>query len=264
MIHSFETEDAAKYGLVEAVMLNNFRYWIAHNKANGAHQHDGKTWTYNSVKAFETLFPYLTGNQIRRCLESLVTQGVLVRGNYNSSPYDKTSWFAFSDESFCLVDVADLPIRKGDTAQSEADIKTTTKTKTTTTRETVIPENFEPNETAVTLANETGVSIAAELPAFTDHHTANGSTFKDWQAAFRTWIRKSAQFAKRDQRGRPSAMTASNRQTLSFAERDRIAGMQQWEAQCNQRHPDLPAEFSLLKNIGDVIDMTPENRRISK
>ena len=109
MIHSFQTEDAAKYGLVEAVMLNNFRYWIAHNKANRAHEHDGKTWTYNSVKAFESLFPYLTGGQIRRCLESLVAQGVLVRGNYNASPYDKTSWFAFSSVEIELIDLADLP-----------------------------------------------------------------------------------------------------------------------------------------------------------
>ena len=211
MIHSFQTEDAAKYGLVEAVMLNNFRYWIAHNKANRAHEHDGKTWTYNSVKAFESLFPYLTANQIRRCLESLITQGVLVRGNYNLSAYDKTSWFAFSDESFCLVDVANVPNRAGVPAQSEADIKTITKTiTTTTTRETVIPESFEPNQTAIELANETGVSIEVELPAFTDHHTANGSKFKDWQAAFRTWLRNAAKFQKRDMRGRTSAMTARN------------------------------------------------------
>lgn len=129
--------------------------------------------------------------------------------------------------------------------------------KTTTKRKTVFPENFTPDQTAIDMANETGVSIASELPAFTDHHTANGSSFLDWQAAFRTWLRNSVKFAKRDQRGQPSAMTASNRQPLSFAERDRIAGMQQWEAQCNQRHPDLPAEFSLLKNTGDVIDVTP-------
>lgn len=205
MIHSFQTEDAAKYGLVEAVMLNNFRYWIAHNKANKAHAHDGKTWTYNSVKAFESLFPYLSSGQIRRCLESLVAQGVLVRGNYNSSPYDKTSWFAFSSSGIELIDLADLPKGSGEPAQSEADIKTTIKTKTTTTRETVIPENFEPNQTAIALAAETGISIAAELPAFADHHTANGSTFKDWQAAFRTWLRNAAKFAQRDRRNAPLA-----------------------------------------------------------
>lgn len=219
MIHSFQTEDAAKYGLVEAVMLNNFRYWIAYNKANKVHEHDGRTWTYNSVKAFSELFPYLSINQIRRCLDSLVSQGVLVRGNYNASAYDKTSWFAISCVEITHIELADSPNGDGEKPTSEADIKTILKTKTTTTRETVIPENFEPDKTAVELAKEFGVSIATELPAFTDHHTANGSTFKDWQAAFRTWLRKAAKFAKRDQRstGRPAAMTASNRNQHKFA-----------------------------------------------
>lgn len=122
-VHYFRLDDAAKYGLTEAVMLQNFRHWIGHNQANGKHQHDGKTWTYNSVKAFGTMFPYLTTNQIRRCIESLITQGVLVRGNYNESAYDKTSWFAFSSESFSLVDLSNLPNGKGVSATSHTNNK---------------------------------------------------------------------------------------------------------------------------------------------
>lgn len=128
MIHSFQTEDAAKYGLIEAVMLNNFRYWIGHNQANGTHQHDGRTWTYNSVKAFSAHFPYLTGNQVRRCLDSLIAQGVLVRGNYNQSTYDKTSWFAFADESFSQIHLANLPNGVGKSAASHTNSKHTLKT----------------------------------------------------------------------------------------------------------------------------------------
>lgn len=217
MIHSFNTDDAAKYGLSESVMLNNFRYWIAHNKANRSHEYDGKTWTYNSVKAFEALFPYLTTNQIRRCVESLVTQGVLVRGNYNSSPYDKTSWFAFSDAQIEHIDLADLPNGSGGKAKSETDIKTILKTTTTRGRETSIPENFEPNQIAVDMASESGLSIDTELPAFTDHHTANGSTFKDWQAAFRTWLRNAAKFAKRDQRVVRGSAATGNRNAHKYA-----------------------------------------------
>lgn len=67
-------------------------------------------------------------------------------------------------------------------------------------RACVLPENFEPNATGAALAAELGLRIAAEQAAFQDHHTANGSTFKDWQAAFRTWLRNSAKFARRDQR----------------------------------------------------------------
>jgi hypothetical protein len=53
-------------------------------------------------------------------------------------------------------------------------------------------------------------------------------------------------------------------QNLTFAERDRIAGMQRWEESCNQRHPELPQEFSKLRSTADVIDITPANLRISQ
>lgn len=99
MIHTFDTDHASQYGVVEAVIIANFQFWIAKNKANDTHQHDGRTWTYNSNKAFEQLFPYLTGNQIRRALDGLIAAGILVAGNYNQSGCDRTKWFAFSDES---------------------------------------------------------------------------------------------------------------------------------------------------------------------
>lgn len=108
MNHSFDIEHAGKFGMVEAVLISNFEHWITKNVANRRHLHDGKTWTYNSVKAFEELFPYLTGNQIRRGIESLVTHGVLVRGNYNPSTYDRTSWFTFSDAFAAQIHLAKI------------------------------------------------------------------------------------------------------------------------------------------------------------
>ncbi len=72
-------------------------------------------------------------------------------------------------------------------------------------RATSLPDGFEPNETADRLAGELGLVVAAELEAFEDHHRANGTTFKDWQAAFRTWLRNSAKFAQRQlSPGRPA------------------------------------------------------------
>ena len=57
---------------------------------------------------------------------------------------------------------------------------------------------------------------------------------------------------------------ATARPHQSFAERDRIFGMQQWEERCNQRHPDLPAEFSKFQAVSNVIDITPNELRISQ
>ena len=95
-VYSFEGNDAAKYGLPAAILLHHIRWWIAKNEANGKHQHDGRTWTYNSRKAFTKLFPFLTEKQVRSGLDRLVKDGVLIKGNYNKSSYDRTSWYALS------------------------------------------------------------------------------------------------------------------------------------------------------------------------
>lgn len=102
MTHSFDIDHALKYGVNESIMISNFQFWIHKNKANGTHLHDGKTWTYNSVNAFKEIFPYWNNGQIRRCLESLVKQEVLVKGDYNKNRYERTLWYAFNDESIFL------------------------------------------------------------------------------------------------------------------------------------------------------------------
>lgn len=110
MNHSFNIEHARLYGLVEAVLIHNLQFWVARNRANDEHFHDGRTWSYNSVKAFGRLFPYLTSKQIRGGLERLEEKGVLVVGRYSDDPRDRTKWYAFSDEErFVSVEMGDLP-----------------------------------------------------------------------------------------------------------------------------------------------------------
>ena len=111
MTYTFDTLLATKYGVNEAIMLNNFIYWIAKNEANGKHFHDGRYWTYNSVAAFGKLYPFWTTSQIRTIIDSLVKQGVLLKGNYNEQKRDRTVWYALTDESrkcICQISQMDL------------------------------------------------------------------------------------------------------------------------------------------------------------
>lgn len=112
MEHHFNTDYAVKYGIEEAIVINNLQFWINKNKANGKHSYDERTWTYNSYKAFSELFPYWNEHKIKRILDSLINQGVLVKGNYNKSGYDRTCWYAFKDEkSFlhnCTLHIAEM------------------------------------------------------------------------------------------------------------------------------------------------------------
>lgn len=96
MQHYFDVEIATKYGLYEAIILNNLWYWIKKNEANEKHFHDGKYWTYNSIKAFKKLFPYLSERQINYTLTNLINNKIIISGNYNQSSYDRTKWYAFT------------------------------------------------------------------------------------------------------------------------------------------------------------------------
>lgn len=100
MNHTFDVAIAAEHGVHAAVLFENIRYWIAKNKANGAHFHDGRYWTYSSYAAFAELFPYLTERQIKYALQKLRDAGMLITGNYNQQPFDRTMWYALGDGIF--------------------------------------------------------------------------------------------------------------------------------------------------------------------
>jgi hypothetical protein len=53
-----------------------------------------------------------------------------------------------------------------------------------------LSEDFAPNEVNRRIAAERGVDIRAAFEQFADHHRAKGSTFKDWNLAFNTWLRR--------------------------------------------------------------------------
>lgn len=61
-------------------------------------------------------------------------------------------------------------------------------------RATARPADFRPTDAHVSLAEELKVDLRAEWPKFCDFHDAKGSTFRDWPAALRTWIRNAVKY----------------------------------------------------------------------
>lgn len=97
-VHFFNVKNAEKFGLVEAILIQNLSFWIEHNQANEENFIEGRTWTYNSVKAFTQIFPYLSTKLIRTALDHLIKEGVLLSGCFNKKGYDRTTWWAFTDQ----------------------------------------------------------------------------------------------------------------------------------------------------------------------
>lgn len=123
MTHSFDIDVAMEYGVNCAIILQNLYYWVEKNRANEKHFYDGMYWTYNSVKAFEELFPYLSSKQIRSALSKLIDEGIIVDGNYNDSAYDRTKWYAITEKGMCFFQKGyqDLPCREnGNTEEGDS------------------------------------------------------------------------------------------------------------------------------------------------
>jgi len=101
--HSFSVQDAQDYGIEGAILIHHFQYWIRQNATVGRNFHDGHTWMYQSQKEIAALFPYWSEDQIYRVIKKLIDSEVLVKGNYNKSPYDRTQWYAFSNEEMFSI-----------------------------------------------------------------------------------------------------------------------------------------------------------------
>jgi len=110
MHHSFDVDHAAEYGIEEAILIHHFRHWIAINKRMGKNFIDGRTWSYQTQEyLLANFFYHKNRHKVSRLLKSLIDQGVLLKGNYNKSGYDRTTWFAFADEEKFLHGVKEDP-----------------------------------------------------------------------------------------------------------------------------------------------------------
>lgn len=109
--HSFSIEDAQKYGIEKAILLQNLRFWLDKELANSERdsedsgpkvkEHEGAdyVWTYNSARAFANLFPYMAPRSIGRWLGELEADGIIISGVFNKAAYDKTKWYTMPEYS---------------------------------------------------------------------------------------------------------------------------------------------------------------------
>ena len=128
MMHSFDSAIAEKYGILEAVLLNHIYYWIEKNRANEQNFYDGNYWTYNSTRAFNELFPYVTERQIKNALRHLREEEIIITGNYNENAYNRTLWYALSEKGLSIVqkrpmEETKVSNGKGDNVRPIPDIK---------------------------------------------------------------------------------------------------------------------------------------------
>lgn len=63
-------------------------------------------------------------------------------------------------------------------------------------RSIAMPDGWQPRDDERRKASEIGVDCDAQVEKFRDYHTAKGSRFVNWDAAFRTWLGNAKGFAR--------------------------------------------------------------------
>jgi hypothetical protein len=100
MEHAFNVEIAKIYDVDLALFIQNLKHWTLRNLANKKHIHDGYCWTFNTLEALCDIFPYWTSRQLQRIIARAVDNGLVKKGNYNTTTYDRTCWYALTSKSY--------------------------------------------------------------------------------------------------------------------------------------------------------------------
>lgn len=106
-------------------------------------------------------------------------------------------------------------------------------------RKTALPSDWQPNEAHANLSRSLGVDMRRQEEAFRDYEAANRRLMVDWDATFRNWLRKSAEYRSRGAVGRK----------LTTQEQSQIA-IQEWLKEAEEAEEDERNEQQ--RNSGSV------------
>ena len=93
----FNPRLAVEIGLNESIVLQKIHYWIVNNERNGINYHEGRYWTFNSIKKWrDDFFPWWSVDTVKRTFKILENKELLIVGNFNKKGYDKTKWYTIN------------------------------------------------------------------------------------------------------------------------------------------------------------------------
>lgn len=98
--HSFNLGIATDYCPNMAIWLGHLAHWTENNLANNNNIHDGLAWSYDTLEALLDQFPYYSKRQIETIINNSVAEGLVTKGNYNQTGYDRTCWYALTPKSY--------------------------------------------------------------------------------------------------------------------------------------------------------------------
>jgi hypothetical protein len=222
MFHSFSEELAIKYDINEAIILQDFWSTIRGKMSRDEHCFEvpGRSgvfrhWCYDTIKTIHKRHQYLSESRIRGAIDNLIEAGVLVKGNFNNSAYDRTTWYCILDEEVleifgCTKQNASVEKEKSICENHKMeDSETTNDTTLLLYKPIELPiiskkssKTFFDKKTSITkeqyqvilndprLANGDREFLLSCVNEMADWSASNGSKKLDWPATLRNWVRR--------------------------------------------------------------------------
>ena len=101
--HCFNIDIASKYGIKTAALFQNLWFWVRKNSSEGRNIVDGRAWTYNTIESLARQLPYLSTSQIQRELQKMEKAHLIIKGNFNSTQFNRTCWYTIGDAGYAIM-----------------------------------------------------------------------------------------------------------------------------------------------------------------
>lgn len=75
--HKFDVDDAKKYGIEKAILLEHLKFHQQSNEGNELLQIDGKSFAFIKPSTIEKMYPYMNYKSVQRWLNELEEDGVI-------------------------------------------------------------------------------------------------------------------------------------------------------------------------------------------
>lgn len=106
---TFDVELAEKFGLNNAIFLQDIAYWIEFNRKNDTAFKDGRYWTYSTMNELAERHPYWNKNQVRHIVDTCKKNGWIIVEHYDKSSYNRRNWYSLSDEIMSIISYDSVP-----------------------------------------------------------------------------------------------------------------------------------------------------------
>ena len=98
--------EVKKYGIIEAVIIQQIRNWTMYNEKSQSQQHyqDEHWWCYGSMCKWEELTG-ISKNTLKKKFKSLEDNNIIISGNFNKLPFDRTKWYRLNPSTHMVKSI---------------------------------------------------------------------------------------------------------------------------------------------------------------